>query len=102
MIQLTAPAWHEQAICAQTDPEEFFPDKGGSTAIAKRICNTCPVQAECLDHALIHQEQFGIWGGTSERERRRMLDELVNDNTDPVEDIFTGDFSIDQTIEEAS
>ncbi len=64
--------WQERALCAQTDPEAFFPEKGGSTREAKRICSGCEVKAECLDYALGHDERFGIWGGLSERERRRL------------------------------
>jgi WhiB family redox-sensing transcriptional regulator len=66
------PEWQEQALCAQTDPEAFFPEKGGSTREAKRICTGCEVRAECLEYALAHDERFGIWGGLSERERRRL------------------------------
>jgi WhiB family redox-sensing transcriptional regulator len=66
------PQWQERALCAQTDPEAFFPEKGGSTRHAKQICSACWVQAECLDYALAHDERFGIWGGLSERERRRL------------------------------
>ena len=64
--------WQEQALCAQTDPEAFFPEKGGSTREAKRICRACGVRDECLEFALEHDERFGIWGGLSERERRRL------------------------------
>lgn len=64
--------WQERALCAQTDPEAFFPEKGGSTREAKRVCMSCEVRAECLDYALAHDERFGIWGGLSERERRRL------------------------------
>lgn len=64
--------WQERALCAQTDPEAFFPEKGGSTREAKRICMGCEVRDECLDYALAHDERFGIWGGLSERERRRI------------------------------
>jgi WhiB family transcriptional regulator, redox-sensing transcriptional regulator len=66
------PGWQEQALCAQTDPEAFFPEKGGSTREAKRICSGCDVRAECLEYALANDERFGIWGGLSERERRRL------------------------------
>nr|WP_255426791.1 WhiB family transcriptional regulator [Pseudonocardia sp. C8] len=66
------PDWQERALCAQTDPEAFFPEKGGSTREAKRICAGCEVRAECLDYALAQDERFGIWGGLSERERRRL------------------------------
>ena len=64
--------WQERALCAQTDPEAFFPEKGGSTREAKRICLGCEVSDGCLDYALAHDERFGIWGGLSERERRRL------------------------------
>jgi WhiB family redox-sensing transcriptional regulator len=64
--------WQEKALCAQTDPEAFFPEKGGSTREAKRVCTSCEVRAECLEYALENDERFGIWGGLSERERRRM------------------------------
>ncbi len=64
--------WRADALCAQTDPEAFFPEKGGSTREAKRVCHACIVRAECLDYALAHDERFGIWGGLSERERRRL------------------------------
>jgi WhiB family transcriptional regulator, redox-sensing transcriptional regulator len=66
------PDWQERALCAQTDPEAFFPEKGGSTREAKRICSGCEVRAECLEYALVNDERFGIWGGLSERERRRL------------------------------
>ena len=65
-------SWQTDALCAQTDPEAFFPEKGGSTRDAKRICTTCEVKAQCLDYALLNDERFGIWGGLSERERRRL------------------------------
>jgi WhiB family redox-sensing transcriptional regulator len=64
--------WHGRALCAQTDPEAFFPEKGGSTRDAKRICTGCEVRSECLSYALANDERFGIWGGLSERERRRL------------------------------
>ncbi|MEY4457453.1 MAG: WhiB family transcriptional regulator [Microbacteriaceae bacterium] len=64
-------AWQADALCSQTDPEAFFPEKGGSTRDAKRICSSCSVKSECLEYALENDERFGIWGGLSERERRR-------------------------------
>ena len=69
--------WQDQALCAQTDPEAFFPEKGGSTREAKRVCRGCEVRAECLEYALEHDERFGIWGGMSERERRRLKREAI-------------------------
>jgi len=65
-------AWQERALCAQTDPEAFFPEKGGSTREAKRVCASCEVREECLEYALANDERFGIWGGLSERERRKL------------------------------
>lgn len=65
-------SWQSDALCAQTDPESFFPEKGGSTRDAKRICTSCEVRGECLEYALANDERFGIWGGLSERERRKL------------------------------
>jgi WhiB family redox-sensing transcriptional regulator len=65
-------AWQRDAICSQTDPEAFFPEKGGSTRDAKKICSGCDVKQKCLDYALANDERFGIWGGLSERERRKL------------------------------
>ena len=70
--EIEADSWQDQALCAQTDPEAFFPEKGGSTREAKKICLGCEVRSECLEYALAHDERFGIWGGLSERERRRL------------------------------
>ena len=67
-----ALAWQTDALCAQTDPEAFCPEKGGSTRDAKRVCTTCDVRTECLEYALANDERFGIWGGLSERERRKL------------------------------
>lgn len=70
---LTAPPdWMDRAICAQTDPEAFYPDVGESSYPAKAICRRCPVIVECLGHALNTNERHGIWGGTTPRERRIM------------------------------
>jgi WhiB family transcriptional regulator, redox-sensing transcriptional regulator len=65
-------AWQSESLCAQTDPEAFFPEKGGSTRDAKKICGSCEVRSECLEYALQNDERFGIWGGLSERERRKL------------------------------
>ncbi|GEL45170.1 hypothetical protein CHO01_02860 [Cellulomonas hominis] len=69
--------WQERALCAQTDPEAFFPEKGGSTREAKKVCTGCEVRAECLEYALANDERFGIWGGLSERERRKLKRRVV-------------------------
>ena len=71
-LESEGQSWQERALCAETDPEAFFPEKGGSTREAKKICTGCEVKAECLEYALSNDERFGIWGGLSERERRRL------------------------------
>jgi WhiB family redox-sensing transcriptional regulator len=70
-------AWQADSLCAQTDPEAFFPEKGGSTREAKKICTTCEVKQQCLEYALQNDERFGIWGGLSERERRKLRKRAV-------------------------
>ena len=67
-------AWQKDALCAQTDPELFFPERGGVRFVrkAKSICGDCTVRDECLEYALANDERFGVWGGKSERERHRM------------------------------
>lgn len=64
--------WRLLGLCAQTDPEAFFPDQGGSVREAKAVCARCEVRAQCLAYALEHDERFGVWGGLSERERRAL------------------------------
>lgn len=64
--------WTEQANCVGVDQDLFFPERGETTREAKAICAGCEVRFECLEAALARGEKFGIWGGASERERRRM------------------------------
>lgn len=64
--------WQANARCHEVDPEIFFPERGGSSKAARAVCNGCEVRMQCLEYALNNKEQFGIWGGTSERERRRL------------------------------
>ena len=64
--------WRDRAACADTPKHLFFPAPGESLKPAKAICATCPVRAECLDYALSQPEMRGVWGGTSERQRRGM------------------------------
>jgi len=68
-------SWQEQAACRGANPDHWYPDKYDNNATvraSKAICQVCPVQAECLAHALEHHENDGIWGGLSVRERRRL------------------------------
>lgn len=64
--------WHDDAACADSHPDLFFPPRGASTEPAKALCASCPVVDTCLAYALDHGVKHGIWGGTSERERRRL------------------------------
>jgi WhiB family redox-sensing transcriptional regulator len=64
--------WQARANCMGVDPDLFFPERGASTREAKEVCRGCVVRDECLEYALDNGEKFGIWGGMSERERRRL------------------------------
>lgn len=64
--------WQARANCTGVDPELFFPERGSSTREAKEVCRGCVVQQDCLEFAIANGEKFGIWGGMSERERRRV------------------------------
>jgi WhiB family redox-sensing transcriptional regulator len=72
---MTSPGttrWQDAAACHGFDTEFFFPQRGEFPATAFATCRRCPVQPECLEHALTLPERFGVWGGTSERQRRRL------------------------------
>jgi WhiB family redox-sensing transcriptional regulator len=66
--------WKLSGLCAQVDPQLFYPDRGDSAAVtqAKTICGRCEVQATCLEWALSRREDFGVWGGTAEQERHAL------------------------------
>ena len=68
----TGEEWRESALCRQVSPELFFPEKGESSQDAKRICGMCAVRQECLDYAMRAGEKFGVFGGVSERGRRKL------------------------------
>ncbi|MDN4616440.1 WhiB family transcriptional regulator [Leifsonia sp. F6_8S_P_1B] len=65
-------AWQADALCAQTDPEAFFPEKGEPTKAAKRICAACPAAAQCLQYAIDNHITHGLWGGVAPKQRRHM------------------------------
>lgn len=71
--------WHDQANCLGVDPDLFFPERGASTREAKEVCRGCVVRLDCLEFALQNGEKFGIWGGLSERERRRIRRQRVHE-----------------------
>jgi WhiB family redox-sensing transcriptional regulator len=67
------PAWMDRARCRTLSPAEFFPSDGVGVEVAKRVCAECAVRADCLEYALTYRIDHGVWGGCSERERRRIL-----------------------------
>jgi WhiB family redox-sensing transcriptional regulator len=73
MIELSAERWMERAKCRGAAPSEFFPSDGTGVETAQRVCDGCPVRRDCLEYALRHRIEHGVWGGASERERRRIL-----------------------------
>lgn len=72
-------SWQEYSNCLGVDPDLFFPERGASTREAKEVCRGCIVRNDCLEFALANGEKFGIWGGMSERERRRIRRQRVVD-----------------------
>jgi WhiB family redox-sensing transcriptional regulator len=66
-------AWMFYARCRGVDPAEFFPSDGTGVEVAQHVCADCSVRSECLEYALLHRIEHGVWGGASERERRRIL-----------------------------
>ena len=72
---MTATTWRKQAACRGLDVEAFYPvtEDEADAAEAKAVCDICPVRQACLEHALANREREGIWGGTTERERRRIV-----------------------------
>ena len=72
LLRTEARSWQSRAKCMGVDPELFFPERGSSTREAKEVCRGCVVREDCLEYALANGEKFVIWGGMSERERRRV------------------------------
>lgn len=67
-----AQSWRDYAACAETDPEIFYPEKGESNHAAKKVCAGCFVREQCLAYAVDNVETFGVWGGLSEQQRRKL------------------------------
>jgi WhiB family redox-sensing transcriptional regulator len=65
--------WMADGLCRDVPPSMFFPSDGVGVERARKVCGECPVLAPCLEYALAHRIDHGVWGGTSERERRRIL-----------------------------
>jgi WhiB family redox-sensing transcriptional regulator len=81
LTSMDLPKWTVGALCAQVDPELFFPERGGTAPEivrdALRVCAACEIRARCAEEALANHERFGVWGGMSERTRRRKLRETA-------------------------
>lgn len=73
MTALTTASWRKRAACRGIDPDVFYPPSDEEADEAKAICSMCPVWETCLEYALAHREREGIWGGATERERRRII-----------------------------
>jgi WhiB family transcriptional regulator, redox-sensing transcriptional regulator len=67
--------WMFEGRCRSVSAAAFFPSDGVGVEAAQRVCAECPVRVECLEYALVHRIDHGVWGGTSERERQRMIRE---------------------------
>lgn len=72
-IAMDAESWVTRAACRGADPAIFFPGPDDDAAEALAVCARCPVRQECLEYALEARERYGIWGGTTERQRRRLI-----------------------------
>jgi WhiB family redox-sensing transcriptional regulator len=72
LLAFHIPTWMDDGLCAQTSPDDFFPDQGEGVADAKKVCAACPVSTQCLTYALDNRERFGVWGGTTAEERERI------------------------------
>ena len=65
-------AWMDAGNCRSVSPSVFFPSDGVGVEVARQVCRDCPVKTACLEYALANHIDHGVWGGTSERERRRI------------------------------
>lgn len=72
LFGIKAEPWQQDALCAQVGGDAWYPEKGESTLAARIICLDCPIRTTCLREALDRDERFGVWGGYSERQRRRL------------------------------
>lgn len=82
-VQIAQPSnelkgWRGRGLCNQTDPDAFYPDVGESPKDAKKVCMKCDVREECLEYALENDEEFGVWGGLTRRERRRLKRQKIS------------------------
>lgn len=67
--------WSSKSLCAQTDPELFFVDRVSDIRMAQKLCDLCSVKAKCFEEAIKFDQRFGVWGGASEKERRKAVNQ---------------------------
>ena len=80
---LMETGWMARGKCRDLPPSTFFPSDGVGVDAARQVCGECPVQEACLEYALSHRIDHGVWGGASERERRRIARQRRLDSTTP-------------------
>ena len=73
MVPLTNQTWRQHAACRGVEPDIFYPASDEEAEVAKAVCAVCPVRQPCLEYALSSRERDGVWGGATEKERRRIL-----------------------------
>ncbi|MEA3076271.1 MAG: WhiB family transcriptional regulator, redox-sensing transcriptional regulator [Actinomycetota bacterium] len=73
MVPLTNQTWRQYAACKGVEPDIFYPASDEEAEVAKAVCGVCPVRQPCLEFALATRERDGVWGGATEKERRRIL-----------------------------
>lgn len=73
VVPLTNQAWRQHAACKGVEPDVFYPVSDEEAEIAKAICTVCSVRQTCLEYALTNREREGVWGGATEKERRRIV-----------------------------
>lgn len=73
LSESTAAKWWDLGACRGLEAAIFYPDDEESAASAKAVCSGCHVQAACLEYALVNREKAGVWGGATERDRRRII-----------------------------
>ena len=73
VVPLTNQTWRQHAACKGVEPDIFYPATDDEAEVAKAVCAICPVRQPCLEYALASRERDGVWGGATEKERRRIL-----------------------------
>ncbi len=72
-LEETADDWRDQSACLGLDPLIFYPATDEEASDAQAVCSGCEVKGDCLEYALARREKDGVWGGATEKDRRRMI-----------------------------